>query len=112
MSRTYRRKSGDQWWRNKSHFYIRDVITDKIIDDPTAEEVEAYLKKQASIYEGRDKHHNSDYIKGMVKWNGNLLRRTCKKEQFAKLKKLNDFNDADYDNTKELYVKCLRWMYD
>jgi len=112
MSRTYRRKSGSKWWRAEDNLYIRDIVTDKVIDNPNSQQIEAYAKKMVSIYEGRDYYCHPGVSLDLLKWHSNLLRRSCKKEQIAKVMKLRDYEDANYDNTKELCVKGLRWMYD
>lgn len=111
MSRTYRRKSGSKWWRDKDFTHIRN-IDGKWIDNPSEEEIEWYKKYMISVYEGRDYECHSGYSKKLVKWHGNLLRRTCKREQAYKIIMSKDFNEVDYDNTKELLIKGLRWMYD
>lgn len=112
MSRTYRRKSGAKWWRAKDNLYIRDIVTDKAIDNPSSQQIDAYAKKMVSIYEGRDYYSHPGVSKDLLKWHGNLLRRSCRREEISKVMRLQDYEDANYDNTKELYVKCLRWMYD
>jgi len=111
MSRTYRRKSGSKWWREKDFTYIRDR-NGKWIHNPTEEEIEWYKKYMISVYEGRDYYSHPGITKDLLKWHGNLLRRTCKKEQIYKVLMTDDYNEVDYDNTKELLVKGLRWMYD
>lgn len=110
MSRTYRRKNGDQWWRKPLTYTYYNK--NNYNNNPTSEELIEYKKYLISLYEKRDYNNLSIVKKRSVKWNGNLLRRSCKKEQLAKFKKINDFNDADYDNTKELSVKSLVCIYD
>lgn len=105
MARTYRRKSGCKWWRNRSYSWI-------YIDNPSWEEIDIHEKEQISRYEKRDLDISMGLNKRMLKWHSNVLRRSGKREQIHKIMKESDYNNCDYDNTKELKTKMLAWVYD
>lgn len=110
MSRTYRRKKGDQWWSSDTFKY--EVVNNHIFRVTlTDEEKEIEKRKAESIYRYRDRYCGASFNKNL-KWHSNMYRRTCKREQLYKILNAKDFDSMDYDNTKELLVKGLIWTYD
>lgn len=110
MSRTYRRKKGDQWWSYDTYTY--EVIDNQIVRVTlTDEQKEIERKKADSLYRYRDRYCGEKFNKDL-KWHSNMFRRTCKREQLYKILNAKDFDSMDYDNTKELLVKGLIWSYD
>lgn len=110
MSRTYRRKKGDQWWNYDTYTY--EVIDNQIVRVTlTNEQKEVERKKAESKYRYRDRYCGANFKKGL-KWHSNMFRRTCKREQLHKILNTKDVDSMYYDNTKELLIKGLLWVYD
>lgn len=115
MSRTYRRQSGDQWWKSKEQFsqeysfhkengYWIRVIYAKSWDDIKKE------MKEATIRNEKKDGYNWNSISKNVKWHSNKMVRQGNRQELHRVMK--DPENYDYNRDHDMRKRGLWWCYD
>lgn len=115
MSRTYRKQSGDQWWKSKEHFsqeysFIKEngywirVIQAKSWDDIKKE------MKEATIRNEKKDGYNWNSISKNVKWHSNKMVRQGNRQELHRVMK--DPENYDYNRDHDMRKRGLWWCYD
>lgn len=115
MSRTYRKQSGDQWWKSKEHFsqeysffkengYWIRVIYAKSWDDVEQE------MKEATIRNEKKDGYNWNSISKNVKWHSNKMVRQGNRQELHRVMK--DPENYDYNRDHDMRKRGLWWCYD
>lgn len=115
MSRTYRRQSGDQWWKSKEQFsqeysflkengYWIRVIYAKSWDDIKKEMTEATIRNE------KKDGYNWNSISKNVKWHSNKMVRQGNRQELHRVMK--DPENYDYNRDHDMRKRGLWWCYD
>lgn len=115
MSRTYRRQSGDQWWKSKEQFsqeysflkengYWIRVTYAKSWDDVEQE------MKEATIRNEKKDGYNWNSISKNVKWHSNKMVRQGNRQELHRVMK--DPENYDYNRDHDMRKRGLWWCYD
>lgn len=115
MSRTYRKQSGDQWWKSKEQFsqeysflkengYWIRVICAKSWDDIKKE------MKETTIRNEKKDGYNWNSISKNVKWHSNKMVRQGNRQELHRVMK--DPENYDYNRDHDMRKRGLWWCYD
>lgn len=119
MSRTYRKKSGDRYWRNKHrskfNFSMINPFSAKYWQmcgeavPMTHEEIEAEILEGILNNEKKDGHWH-DSVNANVKWHSNKMVRSSNRMEIHRVMK--DPENYEYNRDHDLRKKGLWWVYD
>ena len=121
MSRTYRRQSGDQWWRAKEQFsqefsfelrYIPRLKGEYWVRVASAKSWNDTKKemKEATICNEKKDGYNWSSISKNVKWHSNKMVRQGNRHELHHVMK--DPENYDYNRDHDLRKRGLWWVYD
>lgn len=122
MSRTYRKKSGNRYWRDKhrSKYNFNMINPRRYIKGSfwrldgeavpmTHEEIEVEIQEDILKHEKKD-GYLWDSISKNVKWHSNKMVRGANRAELHRVMK--DPENYDYNRDHDLRKKGLWWVYD
>ncbi|WCX68746.1 hypothetical protein [Salmonella phage GSW6] len=115
MSRTYRKQSGDQWWKSKSKYTQEYTFLKekgywiRLTYAKSWDEVEKDML-EATIRNEKKDGHNWDSISQAVKWHSNKMVRQGNRREIHRVMK--DPENYDYNRDHDMRKRGLWWVYD
>lgn len=115
MSRTYRKQSGDQWWKSKTK-YTQEYTFHKgsgywirVTYAKSWDEVEQEMK-EATIRNEKKDGYNWDSVSKNVKWHSNKMVRQGNRQELHRV--MRDPENYDYNRDHDMRKRGLWWCYD
>lgn len=115
MSRTYRRQTGDQWWKSKANYtqgYTFLKASDYYIRVTYAkswDEVEQEME-EATIRNEKKDGYSWNSVSKNVKWHSNKMVRQGNRQELHRVMK--DPENYDYNRDHDMRKRGLWWCYD
>ncbi|EJO9576005.1 hypothetical protein NU597_003910 [Salmonella enterica] len=115
MSRTYRKQSGDQWWKSKAKYTQEYTFLKgsgywiRVTYAKSWDEVEQEMK-EATIHNEKKDGYNWDSVSKNVKWHSNKMVRQGNRRELHRVMK--DPENYDYNRDHDLRKRGLWWCYD
>lgn len=115
MSRTYRKQSGDQWWKSKEHFsqeysfFKEDGYWIRVIYTKSWDDIKKEMK-EATIRNEKKDGYSWNSISKNVKWHSNKMVRQGNRQELHRVMK--DPENYDYNRDHDMRKRGLWWCYD